>query len=121
MSKVATEIKIDGTWYELIAMPNMPKKPVLFTTSDGKEIREGDRVWWVVIHYRDGAWTINSDKMKSTSSFNHDRVFSTEEAVKEYILMNKPCLSIEDVRKCVYLLVIKEEEKLKELAKQKIK
>jgi len=73
------------------------KKP-LFTTEDGVDIFEGDTYWWVTkLTY----WCNFTNNVKI--SFYHDTekywYFSTKEAAEEYILMNKPCLSLNDVFK----------------------
>lgn len=73
-----------------------PTRVALFKDFNGNDVFEGDRVWWVVIHSRDH-WTIYNDRMKSTSSFKHERKFLSEDAAKEYVLMNKPCLSLMDI------------------------
>jgi len=77
-----------------------PERSKLFTDFNGNDIYVGDRVWWVVIH-ASGDWTINNDIMKASSSFSHDRVFSTREKAIEYITLNKPCLS---VKECIDVL-----------------
>lgn len=91
----------------------------LFTTEDGKDIYEGD-VYWIV-------WGINFSWERNTAypnevKNNEAKYFSTYDASQEYILMNKPCLSLNDFKQklgCLatdkYLL-----DELKELAKQKI-
>jgi hypothetical protein len=66
-------------------------KPVLFTTADNVEIREGDECWWVcnweVVHFE----AMNEKTGKNT--------FSTKEAAEQYILHNKPELSLEEISK----------------------
>lgn len=66
----------------------------LFTTEDGVDIYEGKEVF--VIH----PTTLNTIVGITTieySSYKGWLFFSTEQALEEYILMNKPCLSINDV------------------------
>ncbi len=76
------------------------KKP-LFTTEDGVDIYEGDSYFLVL-----------KDKFEITKTFVEVNLqeyfirrstaywkFSTKESAEEYILMNKPCLSINDVAK----------------------
>jgi hypothetical protein len=99
------------------------KKSVLFTTRDGKEIFEGDNCWWVVIHF-DGHWTINTNKMNANSSFNHDRLFSSQAAAEEYILMNRPLFSVKEINDNLggyFLSHFQLTDILKELAKSKLK
>ncbi len=72
-------------------------KKLLFTTSDGVEIFEGDRYY-----------AVNKSSFKKISALGcsisgkDDRNyidFSKESKAEEYILKNKPCLSYEDVMK----------------------
>lgn len=70
-------------------------KQPLFTTTDGKDIYDNDLYWTVdslfTIWYSGAASEIfDSGKNKSC------KYFSTEEAAKEYIVMNKLCLSVND-------------------------
>jgi hypothetical protein len=79
------------------------KKP-LFTTEDGVNIFKDDRYWVVAknnikyIGYVISAFEIekNDTSFKEYNWFNYWS-FSTEKAAKQYVLMNKPCLSIKDV------------------------
>ena len=71
------------------------KKP-LFTTEDGVDIYKGDKVWYINLH------TNNISKNHETVTskywdFKNYKYFSTKEAAEEYILMNKPCLSANEV------------------------
>ncbi len=76
----------------------------LFTTEDGVDIFEGDKVWWVAVNEEydtpsgDKTWSFNEFvwKGKPTASSNY-KWFSTKEKAEEYIIMNKPCLSFNDV------------------------
>lgn len=75
---------------------NILKKP-LFTTEDGVDIYEGDKYCWVrkdPMYISDGMYT----------AVEHDKkdylYFSTREAAKEYVLLNKLCLSINDIKEC---------------------
>jgi len=79
----------------LIELKNAIKKEKLFCTEDGVDIFEGDVYW------KNNGWLnvkifIAHNKMK-VSDFNIDKKFSTKEAAEEYVLMNKPCLSINNV------------------------
>jgi hypothetical protein len=70
---------------------NKIKKP-LFTTEDGVDIFEEDKAYMVCPYWRVDEYEIS----KNTAT---DRKwFSTKEAAEEYILMNKPCLSINDIK-----------------------
>lgn len=94
----------------------LPKKP-LFTTEDGVDIYEGDTYFEANLTYGVKSWT-----SEYPVYFNKDvskRIFSTKEKAEEYILMNKPCLSILDVLKLKNKWSIKTIDKLKELVKNK--
>jgi hypothetical protein len=67
-------------------------KPVLFTTEDGKHIYEGDDYWF--IRHDDTIGTANSSRPPLPKG---KATFSTEAVAKEYVLMNKPCLSVNDI------------------------
>lgn len=93
------------------------KKP-LFTTEDGVDIFEGDEYYYFRFH----SWTF--DKARANQEFHsQDKLssnslyFSTKEKVEEYILMNKPVLSLKDVEN---ILLNKYNTKFRELVKQKI-
>lgn len=95
------------------------RKP-LFTTEDGVDIYENDK------HYRVGenlTLFIGHGKRFITADLENDnKRFSTKEAAEEYILLNKPCLSIKDVQSL--FSTAKEGfirfEKLKNLVKSKL-
>lgn len=94
-------------------------KPILFTTEDGVSIYEGDYYWY--IRHDDTIGTANSSRPPLPKG---KATFSTIEAAKEYVLMNKPCLSIKDVsdidaatesgKEFVQALIKKAKEKLKQ-------
>lgn len=72
-------------------------REVLFTTEDGVDVYDKDRsVYWVLTK---GTWEQENEKATSYyRSYNKDwKVFSSQEARAEYILMNKPCLSAKEV------------------------
>jgi hypothetical protein len=70
------------------------KKP-LFTTEDGVDIFKGDKTCWI------NSWIVtNFTDWKRTMFLElNEKHFSTIEKANEYILMNKPCLSINDISK----------------------
>lgn len=113
----------------------------LFTTEDGVEIFEGDRCWFVDL--RDNKYEIDfydfirysTNDEADLATHNFLRYFSTEEKAKEYMIINKPCISVSDVYNILtvsgFALIYENgtkmfvkckelEERLKELAKQKI-
>ena len=92
-------------------------KQSLFTTEDGVDIFKGDK-YWKVNNYLNLS---NRQKATgSTSDLNPAKYFSTKEKAEEYILMNKPVLSLKDIEKLLckntssYFL-----EKFKKLVNQK--
>ena len=77
----------------------------LFKSVDGVDIYEGDKVW-VYSSVNVQAEKIGFPIILDIASKNYgslrykevqQRSFSTKEATEEYILMNKPCLSINDI------------------------
>lgn len=81
-------------------------KQPLFTTEDGVDIFEGDDFYYVkFIQYN-----MTMGKPFEIVKGNHptfkyepqfEKYFSTKETAEEYILMNKPCLSLNDIFKDV--------------------
>jgi hypothetical protein len=100
-----------------------PKKQPLLTTQDGIEIFEGDTLFTVYG---------NDFKLAKTSDFKEGKkiivgfpkYFSTKEAAEEYVLMNKPCLSVAevyDISAKYGLPAVAIEQEITELAKSKNK
>lgn len=87
------------------------KKEKLFCTEDGVNIYEGDKYWvartdkYGILSMR---WTSDLTPCvldphiipidRDLYAKNGCLRFSSEEAAEEYILMNKPCLSINDIK-----------------------
>lgn len=95
-------------------------KQPLFTTEDGVDIFEGDSYYSYNLEL-DISSKFDSACLKISGKNTDNKYFSTKEKAEEYILMNKPCLSLNDVLK----LSIDTEysytfQKLKELVKSKI-
>ena len=93
-----TEIEVHFAYNRRKTMLNNLKKckKPLFTTEDGVDIFEGDKIFPV---NRTNFQHYDSNRV-ITSNFQQSSVykyFSTKEAAEKYILMNKPCLSINDV------------------------
>lgn len=94
-------------------------KQPLFTTEDGVDIFENDTIhgvsndWKVFSHF-----TNLQNKIKS---WGIKPIFSTKEKAEEYILLNKPCLSYNEVLKAVSIKNKNTFETLKDLVKSKIK
>lgn len=101
--------------------------PVLFTTKDGVEIRQGDKFY--VVDEKYGKFKMH-DTIGGhfTKEHKHRKRFSNKEKASEYVLMNKPCLSVNDAMKILdYYTDVKKywtndefNDSLVELAKSKI-
>lgn len=95
------------------------KKP-LFTTEDGVDIFEGGECWIVeVFSDRISNRAIHWTEIVKSGMKEHERYFSTEAIASEYILLNKPCLSLNEIISHVDIGGLCE-LRLKELAKTKI-
>jgi hypothetical protein len=95
---------------------NKPKVK-LFTTEDGVDIFENDEVWGITKNvwkpfYRNAK--LNNKIV--TETWFHGK-FSTKEKAEEYILMNKPCLSINDFLSVSYFTVKSKTRTIKRLKK----
>lgn len=93
------------------------EKP-LFKTEDGVDIYEGDEVTWLFRDEIKIAGTRKADK----NMYIYLKYFSTKEAAEQYVLLNKPCLSINDLKNNYDCFEARgnNEIKLKELIKNKI-
>lgn len=99
-------------------------KQPLFTTEDGVDIFEGD---WYFRAATEGIVfdTISKYKASSKNAYPDNKYpdyhvnFSTKEAAEEYIIMNKPCLSINDILNH-NVLTGKKVEHLEKLVQQKL-
>jgi len=81
----------------LIAEHNI--KP-LFTTEDGVDIFKND-TYYVV--WKDFTFALTNQEPGSEAVKRVLTRYSTQEKAEEYILMNKPCLSIKEVQEAYYL------------------
>lgn len=95
------------------------RKP-LFISEDGVEIFEGQNYFSIDAALNEKIQEVFSTKNTIKSCFY--RYFSTKEKAEEYILLNKPCLSINDIKNfgegmTVYEMIA---NRLKELVKSKI-
>lgn len=99
----------------------LPPKPLpLFTTSDMVEIFPGTPYWHIVSDWApqmEIAVEAGREEYKSRKM----QTFSTESAAREYVLLNKPCLSVKEVFDISDTTVtgIDFERIIKELAKSK--
>lgn len=103
--------------YSMLEDIKHSKQP-LFTTEDGVDIYEGDKIWFVDIDY----WIPEERISKKRDIYKNRGLFpfSTKEKAEEYIIMNKPCLSIEDFKKIFTNARTSIIEPLKELVKSKL-
>ncbi len=90
-----------NSFYNLEDISKVKQK--LFTTEDGVDIFEGDRFYRVTkdLEFWDISGEVNKQygyKHLSEIGIKH---FSAKEKAEEYILMNKPCLSLNDIFKDV--------------------
>ena len=114
-------------------------KQPLFTTEDGVDIFEGDKIYSIESSLNEinekiaGIYTRSSINHPVEHWYKDNKYFSTKEKAEEYILMNKPCLSLNDVAK-VYVSAgfeitnsnknikyVKQQLQLRELIKTKLK
>jgi hypothetical protein len=77
-------------------------KQPLFTTEDGVEIFEGDNIWEVFSSFQISITIWKSNYGNNGKPLKNKLYFSTKEKAEEYILMNKPCLSVKDVMNAGY-------------------
>jgi hypothetical protein len=121
-AKMADTIQVIGEgegraiFYRLKSIEKLSKKTPLFTTEDGVDIFEGDDYFVVNHEYEIKKFTVCG------GPFTFKNLgFSSKEKAEEYILMNKPCLSLNETKKLFKTSsILKFEQKLIELAKSKL-
>lgn len=96
---VNDDIEVWGEWVSgingmvlLSQIEKRKERKYLFTTTDGIYIHEGQEYWFVFPQYTLG--NVKSATSKMTGSLS---TFSTQEAAKEWLLFNKPVLSLNDL------------------------
>jgi hypothetical protein len=86
----------NGTGHELIHTIEKP----LFTTADGKPIYKDDRAWFVDKDFKINFYDF-IDMGNLAEDLKHypgkDKYFSTQAAAEEYVINNKPSLSLKDI------------------------
>lgn len=65
-----------------------------FTTTDGASLKEGDAIWFI------NDWHPNWRYLKFNTTHPETKYFSTKEAAEEWLKLNKPKYSLEDIKKC---------------------
>lgn len=93
------------------------RKPIL-VTEDGVPQYKEDRPWYVNDRLELGGSADLDRNAKFHPSINV-RYFSTQEIAEQYILENKPCLSLKDIKHYAHLSAI-EEQQLLDVIKEKI-
>lgn len=106
----------DKFWY----LENISKiKQPLFTTEDGVDMYVGNKYYSINANLQENIQELFATKNTIKSCFY--RYFSTKESAKEYIILNKPCLSINDVFEHTQMFNLgKWGEALEELVKSKL-
>lgn len=100
------------------------EKPVLFITEDGQPAYIGCRYWLLCVISEN--WPINETIMRQELATppSYFKYFSTKEAAETYVLNNKPCLSIKDIKDYLYDCSVVSTsaliEKMTDIVKQKI-
>jgi len=77
------------------SLTTVEKEP-RFITEDRKNIFEGDR--YAYVPKETLAWVNVSDGKSTPQPESSFLYFSTEQAANDYVIMNKPCLSVNDVK-----------------------
>ena len=111
-----TKLRVQSkNWY--LSIENIEKsKPILFTTEDGVDIKEGEKTYRV----SKNSYLVSFHKYESNK--DEAKYFSTKEAAEEYIILNKPCLSLNEVKDIIYNFNRNKSkyDALKELVKSKL-
>jgi hypothetical protein len=105
----------------------IPVNPVLLVTEDGVEIRDERQVYGLGKPFNESnQWGILDLTVRKNDKLAHEYYwfFSTAAARDEYVLMNKPVLSVKEVLTWwsdkLYHFPGQREEALKQLAKSKL-
>jgi len=94
------------------------KKTPLFTTEDGVEVYTGDTIYHANLNYK----KVYNSILNQTEKFTPiPGLYASEEKAVEYIINNKPCLSIVDLQKWFseYGIQLTGLDRLKEIVKNK--
>lgn len=70
-----------------------PAKTPLFTTEDGVDVFEGDKLYYILKSFE-----IHCNPANKYDGKNNDyKYFSTKEKAEEFVILNKPCLSVQEL------------------------
>lgn len=120
---------LDDSTDHKVAITQVKKvtKTPIFKTEDGIDVFEGDTYYYLHIAANRGLihinpWDIDSQILGGLGcnlKLNNSYVkrFSTKQAAEDYIILNKPCLSLMDLKKAGY---ISASQTLKQLVKSKL-
>lgn len=110
-------MRVMDSWRKVVT------KTPLFKTEDGVDIYEGDKI--TIVNTKD--FRISNTDIPENHIRGHCRVwdgsdgylqFSSKQAAEEYIILNKPCLSLMDLKKAGYISA-SQRFSLKQLVKSK--
>jgi hypothetical protein len=88
------------------------EKKHLFVTEDNVKVYEND----VVYSVNKNNYQIYKNNSCLYSFFTNSLVFASKENAENYVIQNKPCLSLNDIDKCILL-----QKNIKELVETRIK
>ena len=112
--------------HEGFSLKNLKKsKQPLFTTEDGVDIFEGDKFYYVkFVQYNNTLGKPFEIVKGNHPTFKYEpqyeKYFSTKVKAEEYILLNKPCLSYNEILNATKIRNKNTFETLKDLVKSKI-
>jgi len=115
-------LRIEDDYRTTIRNIQKVKKQPLFKTEDGVSMYTGNTVWHTNINYTNLKNCIWSSIVDQTEPFTPIKgLFSTKEAAEEYVVLNKPVLSINEILNVFNNGTTSFKPKLEELVKQKLK
>lgn len=127
---VVTKIELDSNKISLhgktfskiqLEIANKVKKQPLFTTEDGVDVFEEDFKNHANIYsVNKSNFKIGKNTLGFTVFTDNYLKFSTKEKAEEYILLNKPCLSLNEIVKTIKLIHWVENQELIHIAKSKL-
>jgi hypothetical protein len=92
-------------------------KQSLFKTEDGESVYKGGSYYWVNVTYESYWSVICQHEAICDANTAGVKTFSTKEAAQNWVLLNKPVLSVNDIREWLYQFQL---DGIEELAKSKI-